>query len=165
MPILPTEMRHLLAAGAVIALAFPTASVAGGRDVSDGTLSVRDGRGVFIVSGKGGVIGSFKSGKVIITDPVAGDGTGPIVSGEDWHRERSDTTDVYGGTKVRFRMIGGAFKVKVVGLGINLSVVGRGTVTMTGAGTLDDGDYSVNGEPYTPVPDFPLSFPLSSSSP
>jgi hypothetical protein len=158
-------MRHLLAAGAVIALAFPTASVAGGRDVSDGTLSVRDGRGVFIVSGKGGVIGSFKSGKVVVTDPIDGDGTGAIVSGVDWRRDRTDTTSVYGGTKVRFRMIGGTFRIKVVGVGVNLSVVGRGTVTMTGAGTLDDGDYSVNGDPYTPVPAFTLQFPLSASSP
>jgi hypothetical protein len=158
-------MRQLVVVVALLALALPSASLAGKQDLSDGTLSVRDGRGIFLVSGKGGVIGSIRSGRVVITDPVSGDGTGPIVSGDDWHKYRTDTTTVYGGTRVRFRMIGGAFKIKVVGAGVNLSVVGRGTVTMTGAGSLDDGDYSVNGDPYTPVPGFTLSFPLSSSSP
>jgi hypothetical protein len=158
-------MKRLLLVCAVLGLVLPAAATARSGDVSDGTLSVRDGRGTFTISARGGVIGSFRTGKVIITDPVAGDGTGPIVSGDDWHRDRSDTTTVFGGTRVRFRLIGGAFKIKVVGYGVNLSVVGHGTVNMLGVGTLDDGDYSINGGSYTPVPDFFFSFPLSGSNP
>jgi len=158
-------MKRLLLVCAVLALVLPVAASARSGDTSDGTLSVRDGRGTFTVNARGGVIGSFRTGKVIITDPVAGDGTGPIVSGDDWHRDRSDTTTVFGGTRVRFRLIGGVFKIKVVGYGVNLSVVGHGTVNMLGAGTLDDGDYSVNGGLYTSVPDFFFSFPLSASNP
>jgi hypothetical protein len=157
-------MKLLLIALAVIALGLPAAAAATRMDPSDGTLSVRDGRGTFVINAKGGVIGSFARGRVVITDPIDSDGTGPIVSGDDWHRERSDTTDVYGGTRVRFRLIGGTFKIKVIGSGVDLSVVGRGTVTLDGQGTDDDGTYSVNGAPYAPVPAF-AQFPLNAASP
>jgi hypothetical protein len=111
------------------------------------------------------VIGSFAKGRVIVTDPIDGDGTGPIVSGDDWHRDRGDTTDIYGGTRVRFRLIGGTFKIVVIGRGVNLSVVGRGTVTLNGEGTLDDGSYSLNGGDYLPVLSEPVSFALNASTP
>ena len=157
-------MRRLLVILGVLALALPAASVAAKRDPADGTLSVRGGHGVFVVSARGAVIGSFARGKVIITDPVDGDGTGPIVNGDEWQKERSDTTTVYGGTKVRFRMIGGTFKIKVIASGVNLAVVGRGTVILNGAGSDDNGSYSVNGAPYADVPDF-STFALNASSP
>jgi hypothetical protein len=154
-------MKRLLPIAALVALLLPSLGTATTRNMSDGTLSIRDGRGKFTINARGGVIGSFSKGRVIITDPVDGDGTGPIVSGDDWHRERSDTTDVYGGTKVRFRLIGGAFKIQVIGRGVNLSVVGRGQVTVNGEGTLDDGSYSVNGADYLPIPSEPFSFALN----
>jgi len=157
-------MRRLLVILGVLALAAPAASVAGKRDPSDGTLSVRNGRGIFTINGKGVIIGSFVHGKVLITDPIDGDGTGPIVSGDDWHKDRDDKTTVYAGTKVRFRLVGGTFRVRVVGTGVNLSVVGKGQVTLNGAGTLDNGSYSVNGAPYADVPDL-SQFALSASSP
>jgi hypothetical protein len=61
-------------------------------------------------------------------------------------------------------LIGGTFKIRVVGSGVTLSVVGRGQVTLNGAGSGDDGTYSVNGAPYADVPDFSL-FALNASSP
>jgi hypothetical protein len=157
-------MRSHLAIFAVLALALPAAALGMKRDASDGTLSVRQGRGVFIVSARGGVIGSFVRGRVVITDPIDGDGTGPIVSGDDWHRERSDTTTVYGGTRVRFRLIGGRFTIKVVGTGVNLSVVGQGKVTLNGNGTEDDGMFAINGGPYEAVPADPIQFTLNVSA-
>jgi hypothetical protein len=158
-------MRRSLALLTVFAVVTPAAALAARRDPNDGTLSVRDGRGTFMVSARGGIIGSFAHGRVIITDPIDGDGTGPIVSGVDWHRDRSDTTTVYGGTRVRFRLIGGTFRIRVIGTGVNLSVVGRGSVTITGLGTLDDGTYSVNGGPEVGVPFLPEQFALNASSP
>jgi hypothetical protein len=104
---------------------------------------------------------------VIITDPVDGDGTGPIVSmsSDDIKRERSDTTTVWSGTKIRFRLIGGSFKITVIGRGVNLSVVGRGTVTLNGEDeAFDAGSYSVNGVDYVPVPFDPFSFALNASA-
>src|SRR5439155_17876881 len=133
--------------------------------INDGTLSVQDGQGKIVISARGGVIGSVVRGSVTISDPVDGDGTGPIVTGDDWSRDRNDTTTTWGGTRVRFRLIGGAFRVVVRGRGINLSVVGKGNVTLAGAGTADDGSYSVNGGDYSPIPSFQFVFPLSATSP
>jgi hypothetical protein len=103
---------------------------------------------------------------VTISDPIEGDGTGPIVTGDDFPPvEKNDTTTTWRGTKVRFRIIGGSFRIVVRGRGINLSLVGRGNVTLDGAGTVDDGSYSVNGGDYLSMPEFSLPFPLSSTSP
>jgi len=158
-------MRALLTLAVLAALALPAASAARDQGATDGTLSVRDARGTVTISGRGGVIGSFARGSVRISDPVDGDGTGPIVTGDEWSNERDATTTTWGGTKVRFRIIGGSFRIVVRGRGINLSLVGKGNVTLDGAGTVDDGSYSVNGGEYLPMPGFSFLFPLSSTSP
>ena len=160
-------MRRLLTfAVLVAALALPATSGARERGMNDGTLSVRDGRGVITIQGRGGVIGSIVQGRVTITDPVDGDGTGPIVTGEDFPPvERDENTTTWRGNKVRFRIIGGAFKVVVRGRGINLSFVGKGNIILNGAGTEDDGTYAVNGSDYSPIPDFAFPFPLSATNP
>jgi hypothetical protein len=165
-----TSMRLLLTFALLVALAVPATTAARTTGPNDGTLSVRNARGVITIQARGAVIGSFAQGRVTITDPVDGDGTGPIVTGDEWSLERSDTRTTWGGTRVRFRIIGGAFRVVVRGRGINLSVVAKGNVTLDGAGiaddgTADDGTYSVNGGEYFAIPDFPLPFPLSATSP
>lgn len=156
-------MRRLLALLSVLALALPAAAAAVRSDPGDGTLAIKDGRGSFTIAARGGVIGTFTQGVIVVTDPVADDGT-VAISGDDWSHDRTDTTTVYGGTKVRFRLIGGRFRIKVYGTGINLSLVGKGQVTLNGKGTEDDGTYSVNGGPFTPVPDL-WQFLLSASNP
>ncbi|HEY3017358.1 MAG TPA: hypothetical protein VGJ23_00860 [Gaiellaceae bacterium] len=159
-------MRRLLTFAVLVALALPAASGARPRGLNDGTLSVRDARGVITIQGRGGVIGSFVQGRVTISDPVDGDGTGPIVTGDDFPPiERSETTTTWRGNKVRFRIIGGTFKIVVKGRGINLSFVGKGNVTLNGAGTEDDGTYAVNGGEYSPIPDFLFPFSLSATNP
>jgi opacity protein-like surface antigen len=158
-------MRPLLTFAMLAALALPAASAARIQSPTDGTVSVRDARGTITISGRGAVIGSFARGSVTINDPVDGDGTGPVVTGDDWSKDRNDTTTTWGGTKVRFRIIGGSFRIVVKGRGINLSLVGTARVTLAGAGTGDDGSYSVNGGDYSAIPAFPFAFPLSSTSP
>jgi hypothetical protein len=159
-------MRRLLTfAVLALALALPAGAAARPAGSTDGTLSVKDAKGIVTIQGRGGVIGSFAKGSVTINDPVDGDGTGPIVTGDDWSKDRSDTATVWGGTKVRFRIIGGTFRVVVRGRGINLSFVGKGNVILNGAGTDDDGSYAVNGADYNPIPAFALPFALSATSP
>jgi hypothetical protein len=157
--------RILLSLTLLVALAMPAGSAARVRTPNDGTLSVREARGTIILQGRGAVIGSIGRGSVTINDPVDGDGTGPIVRGDEWSKERSETTTTWGGTGVRFRIIGGTFKVVVKGRGINLSMVGKGNVTLKGMGTEDDGSYSVNGQGYSLIPPFSFPFPLSATSP
>ena len=159
-------MRRLLTFGLLVALALPAASAARTYGATDGTLSVQDARGTITISARGGVIGSFARGSVTISDPIDGDGTGPIVTGDDFPPiEKNDTTTTWRGTKVRFRIIGGYFRIVLRGRGINLSLVGKGNVTVDGAGTGDDGSYSVNGGDYLALPEFLFAFPLSSTSP
>jgi hypothetical protein len=159
-------MRRLLTfALLALALALPAGVAARPRAANDGTLSVKDAKGVVTIQGRGGVIGSFAKGSVTINDPVDGDGTGPIVTGDDWSKDKSETATAWGGTKVRFRIIGGTFRVVVRGRGINLSFVGKGNVIVNGAGTDDDGSYAVNGGDYNLIPAFALPFALSATSP
>jgi opacity protein-like surface antigen len=158
-------MRRLLTFAMLAALALPAVSAARNQTASDGTLSVRDARGTITISGRGGVIGSFARGSVMINDPVDGDGTGPVVTGDEWSKLRDATTTTWGGTRVRFRIIGGAFRIVVKGRGINLSLVGTGKVTLDGADNGDSGSYSVNGGEYIGLPSFPIAFQLSSTSP
>jgi hypothetical protein len=147
------------------ALALPAVSAARPLASTDGTLSVKDARGVITIQGRGGVIGTFGQGRVTISDPIDGDGTGPIVSGDDLPPiEHNDTTTTWRGTKVRFRIIGGTFKVVVRGRGINLSFVGTGNVIVNGAGTDDDGSYAVNGGDSNLIPAFALPFTLNAST-
>ncbi len=158
-------LRRLLTFGVLLALAVPAAASARLHGISDGTLSVREGRGVVIIQGRGAVIGSLGKGSVTISDPIDGDGTGPIVTGDDFPPiDRSDTTTTWRGTKVRFRLIGGTFKMVVRGRGINLSFVGKGSITLNGAGSDDDGSYAVNGGDYSAIPVFAFPFQLSSAT-
>src|SRR5256885_11709198 len=158
-------MRRLLTFAMLAALALPAAATARQRGPNDGTLSVRDARGMVTIQGRGAVIGSFVQGRVRINDPIDGDGTGPIVTGDDWTKDRTDTATTWGGTKVRFRMIGGTFKIVVRGRGINLSFVGIGNVVLQGAGSEADGTYATNGAEYSSIPSFPFPFRLSATNP
>ncbi len=159
-------MRRLLTfAVLALALALPAGAAARRTGSSDGTLSVKDARGVITIQGRGGVIGSFVKGSVLINDPVDGDGTGPIVTGDEWSKEKTDTATQWGGTRVRFRIIGGTFRIVARGRGINLSFVGKGSVIINGAGTDDDGSYATNGGDYNLIPAFALPFALSATSP
>jgi hypothetical protein len=159
-------MRRLLTFAVLAALWLPAAAAAREQGPNDGTLSVKDGRGMVMIQGRGGAIGTLTKGSVTITDPVDGDGTGPIVTGADFTPiERSDTTTTWRGWGVRFRIIGGSFKIVVRGRGINLSFVGKGNVILNGLGTDDDGTYAANGADYSLIPNFPFAFPLSATSP
>jgi hypothetical protein len=158
-------MRRLVIFALLGGLVLPAAALARPNGINDGTLSVQDGNGKVVIAGRGGVIGSFTKGSVTISDPVDGDGTGPIISGDDFPPiERSDTTTTWRGNKVRFRMIGGTFRIVLRARGIDLSFVGKGDVTISGAGTLDDGTFSANGGDYSAIP-FQVAFPLSATSP
>jgi hypothetical protein len=159
-------MRRLLPLALLaLALALPAGAAARPSGSNDGTLSVKDARGIITIQARGGVIGSFVKGSVTINDPVDGDGTGPIVTGDEWSKDKSETATVWGGRGVRFRIIGGWFKIVVRGRGINLSFVGKGNIIVNGFGTDDDGSYAINGGDYNLIPAFALPFALSATSP
>lgn len=148
------------------ALALPAASTAGTRAQGDGTLSVRGGKGIVAIAARGGVIGRFERGCVRISDPVEDDGSGPIVYGAERIRDLSETDAIYCGKDVRFRLIGGFFRLRTVAYGTFLSAVGQGSVTLGPAerfGGESAGEFSLNGEEYRPFPDTLRTFRLGAS--
>jgi hypothetical protein len=163
-------VRHFAFIGVLGMLAVVVAGTAAARSLSgtDGALSVKnaDGRVVLIAS-KGVVIGRVGNGQVTIKDPNPSDGPGPIVTGADSRESLGAKTTRYNGTNIRFRIIGGAYSLTVFGTDIDLSVVGKGMVTLDGTPSAktnsltEDDTYAVNGTPPQPFPTFRFTFPLA----
>jgi len=143
---------------------FASAALAASTGTTDGALSVKNTDGRVIANAtRGGVIGHLDKGWLTIKDPNPNDGTGPIVNGADSAQPVGEHAIRYSGTNIRFRMIGGAFVISVNGSGIDMSVIGRGLVTLDGT-TTTTGTYAVNGGASQPVPSYKLTFPLDATA-
>jgi hypothetical protein len=142
-----------------------TAAAAIQAQRGDGRLSVSDGRGSVWVQARGALIGQLDKGSVTINDLTPVDDNEPLV----WGAEREEfrgTSTVYRGEDIRFRLLGGSWRVAVRGSGIDLSAVGRGLVQLDGDG-MKPGVYSTSGvdcgkrvEKCLPLPDPLTSFKL-----
>jgi hypothetical protein len=150
----------------LVLLAVPAAAFAIERGAGDGTLAVSDASGSVSIAARGALIGQVDRGKVILEDRDARDGKPPVVWGFESRKDLTDTKALYSGTDIRFRIIGGFFRVKVIGSGMDLSLVGRGSITLGPTlGLLTAGTYSVNGEPLFPFPDVLTSVQLAAPQP
>jgi hypothetical protein len=133
----------------------------------DSTLVVRSGIGtagvpVLALRIEGAVVGEVDGGRIVIDDPNATDGPAPTVSGATRSRDISDTATVYTGAHMRFRAIGGMFRIRVYGYGVNINAVGLGTVRLAGSTALvADGQYSINGAAFQSLPDLGRVFTLN----
>ena len=154
-------MRSLLVVAASAALALPGLAWATARALDDGTLSVKNADGVVFVSATGTLIGTCDQCRVSIVDPSPDDGAPPLVTGNEDHKEISDTHDLWSGKDVRFRMVGGFFKVRISGSGIDLAVVAKGWGRIQGYDS-NTGTYSVNGDPRRQLPSDRQVFTLTS---
>jgi hypothetical protein len=159
-------VRKLAFICALSALALPGAASAYTRAPGDGTLLIKDGIGKLTLVAKGGVIGHFGEGVLTVRDPNPDDNISEVVTGAESTHVVNDFVTKYSGKDVRFRYIGGKFTITLVGSNIDLSVIGKGTVSIVGKGTADDGTYSMNGQAVQPLPGpfFPLTLQLSASS-
>jgi hypothetical protein len=135
-------MRKTLVLLALLALALPVAGIAG---AGDGTLSVEDGRGKVTIQARGGVIGRVDRGTITIFDLTPGDANVPAVFGDDLPPVLVGEAGIrYTGSGMRFRAIGGRYRIVIQGRGIDLSAVGRGFGSIRGdVGQL--GVYSLDG--------------------
>jgi hypothetical protein len=125
-------MRRLLALLMLVGiLTIPAVATASRGDANDGTLSVRNGVGKVWIGARGAVIGRFNSGFVKIVDPADGDPLDVQVWGAEKVRSPRETTDVYSGKDVRFRIVG-RFRITVAGTDVDLSAVGSGTFGLHG---------------------------------
>jgi hypothetical protein len=140
------------------ALAAPLGALASsGGDT--GTLSVKNATGAVGVVARGVLLGHCDRCTVTITDPDPTDGAAPVVQPLSVLRTAlSDTRTSYQGNDLRFKLIGGFFRVRVVGVGIDVSVVANGGAVLEN-GT--SGTFSVNGNPYLPMPSFKMPLQLS----
>jgi hypothetical protein len=137
--------KHILLLLACL-LALPAmASAALMRSTGDGTLSVEDGQGRIVIDARGGVIGRFDRGSVTILDRTPEDAFEAKVWGATREVELGLDRERYFGPGVRFRLIGGSFRIVIHGAGIDLSAVGTGVVTLEGSGRFP-GVYSLDGE-------------------
>jgi hypothetical protein len=151
--------RILLLATLLLAITVPLA--AAGDTPGDGTLSVKQGRGVLIVKVKGTVIGRVKNGRVQIRDFRPFDPNDPKLTCRSGVRHNI-TTGMWTckGRSIGYRVANGRFNVTVRGSGIWISAVGRGQVTADGAGDqgVSDGTMSIDAAPYESLPDFATTF-------
>ena len=91
-----------------------------------GTLSVEDGRGKVNLQARGGVIGRIDRGTLTVYDTTPTDANFPVVTGADEPEFFVAGNGVrYKGAGIRFRVVGGGFKLVIQARGIDLSVVGR----------------------------------------
>lgn len=156
-------MRKLLVL-LVLALALPVAAYAQLR-ASNGTLSIREGKGVVQLDARGSMTGRL-NGRLTVTDPKPFDSKRPVVYGATKTIYRNAKTTVYQGKNVRFRLSGARFVIKMDGKAIFLSAIARGTGTLDGVGdpsanVFYDGVWSLNDEPYHSLPDVSTPFELA----
>lgn len=157
----------------VLGLVGGTASATGARGVAptNGTLSVQGGKGLVVLEMRGSILGRLGSGSVTVTDLTPRDPYTATVAGKKAKvLHLAPRTDRYRGQALRFRMVGGSWRVAVRGTGIALSAVGHGAVSLqaerlnpfddAGVYSLDGTDCSVQLTSCTPLPDDFERFPL-----
>lgn len=159
-------MRRFLVTFTLALLTAPAVALAGGAGPTDGTLAVAGASGSVNIAVRGALIGQIDKGRVILEDPNPNDGKGPVVSGYESKKDITDTKALYSGSDIRFRIIGGFFRAKVVGSGMDLSIVGKGSLTLgPSLGLVTGGTYSLNGGLPLPFPTVLTSIQLAATPP
>jgi hypothetical protein len=165
--ILTADVRNAILILLALAAVAAPAALASEVTKGDGTLSVRDGNGKVMLSGRVSVLGRVDSGRIFFTNLEPTDLSEPDVFDTcDRVKLLNDATTLCIGTKLRFRLIGLRYKVSVIGRGIDISAVGKGQASIEGAdATFDDGDFAVNGAPYKAIGDDPVTVAFGTAAP
>jgi hypothetical protein len=154
-------MRRLLVL-TLLLLASTVPLALAGVTPTDGTLSVKRGKGAVTLKVTGTIIGHVNNGRVQIRDFRPNDGNDP-----QWSCKRhriSRQVSYCKGRNLGFRVEDGRFTVIVKGTGISISAVANGQVEIDGIGDtgVSDGVMSIDNEPYQSLPDFLTTFYLGS---
>jgi hypothetical protein len=152
-------MRAVLLSALVLTIAVPVGWAASSPA---GTLSIENGRGTVVLTGKGIVIGRLDKGDVKIVDLSPLDQWSPRVNGVP----RGKTVGTRG-KNVNFYVPGGRYKITVKGEGFSISARGQGTVTVTGnpdaAGAT--GTYALGDDNPSPIPSTAQTLSFGSTAP
>jgi hypothetical protein len=136
-------MRRLLLI-VLCSLLLPAGALGGGgSSTGDGSLEVQDASGRITVQIKGLIYGHLSQGSLTVIDYKSDNDTVPQISGASFRLVGGNVR--YTGADMRFLFAGGQFTLRLEGSGIDISAVGKGTVTVVGSGTVDDGSLAVNG--------------------
>jgi hypothetical protein len=142
-------MRALTLFVCAIAAAVALVATASSGAATAGELSLEGGRGTATIEIRGAILGRLTGGTLRVTDLTPRDRFEPAVTGRKLTSERlGPRTTQYRGQGLRFRMIGGSYRIVVRGWGMSVSAVGRGAVVLDGEPrTLgeDVGVYSLDG--------------------
>ena len=131
------------------------AALAASHATGDGVLEIRDAAGIVVLNTTRGTVWGqvTKATKLVVTDPVLGDGVVYVSGAERVTVGNAENTTVYSGRDLHFRVTGGKAKLYLRGSGIDLTVVGVGSAQFTGdAFAADRGDYAVDSGKWNPVP-------------
>jgi hypothetical protein len=158
-------MRRLLGLTLLLlACTVPLALAAG--TPTDGTLSVKRGRGTLAIKVTGTVIGRVANGRIQVRDFRPFDGNDPKLSCKPKHRISLQVTWCKG-RNIGFRVEDGRFTINVRGSGIWISAVAHGQIDVDGAGDtgVSDGVMSIDDGPYQSLPDVLTTYILGQPSP
>lgn len=158
------RMLALLACSTVLSAVLLAGAYA--AEPEGGALSVDGGKGVVMLELRGSILGRLSVGSLRVTDQTPADRYAALVVGRKVTQERiGPRTVVYRGQGLRFRMLGGGYRVVVRGNGIDISAVGKGVAMLDGeprfAGD-DVGVYSLEGVDCDLEPEVCLPLPLES---
>lgn len=155
-------MRRLAVPSLALALALSLGAGASARVAGSdaGSLEVQRGNGIVVIQmARGALIGRFSGGRMTVTSRRGG--ADVTVFGAEETVQLSDSTTVYRGRDVRFKISGTGWRVGISqALGLDASLVGRGVATLRGAGTM-----SVDGAAFQPWPPDFRSVPLGGTPP
>lgn len=149
-------------------LILAPAALAAARVTGDGVLELKAVNATSIViTGKGALWGQLDRGKLYVTDPVPGDGVVYVSGADQAPRQFGDTTTMYIGKDMHFRVTGGTYKLTFVrSSGVDLTAVGVGKAYLTGDASADTpGTYALDGGKWTPVPLFKNTVLFGAQSP
>jgi hypothetical protein len=144
------------------------AALAAAHATGDGVLELSNVSGNVVLTGSRGTVwGQMSNGKLVVTDPVVGDGVIYVSGAETVQPGKTESVTIYQGKDLHFRVTGGKYKLSFKGSGIDLTAVGVGNVLLTGdARAADPGSYAVDSGKWNPVPVYQsrVNFPSASPS-
>ena len=157
-------MRTLILLACSLAGAAFLAAGARAVEPVNGTLSVEHGKGLVMLEMRGSILGRLGNGVVTVTDLTPRDRyTATVVGRKVKEIHVGLRTTRYRGQGLRFRMLGGNWRVVLRGAGVDVAAVGRGAVTLqadrvtpfddAGLYSLDGVDCSLDPTSCTPLPD------------
>ena len=168
-------MRALVLFTCAIASAVVLVGSAGAAEPTTGELSLEGGRGSALLDMRGVVLGRLTTGTLRVTDLTPRDRFTPTVAGRKLTSERvGPRTTLYRGQGIRFKLLGGRYRIVVRGVGMSVSAVGWGSVVLdaeprflgddVGVFSLDGTDCVMAPQLCLPLPADPQRFDLGSDA-